>query len=115
MWVLDLWPESVSATTNIKSPWIYGGLNKLVSYIYGNADHILVSSRFFRQSVIEKLGGRPIKIGYLPNWAEDNFVNGNHTAYPLPDLPTEYWQEQAEGRESALRELGLSRRPPRTP
>ncbi len=87
LWVLDLWPESVENTTNIKNKHLYRYLNKLVKYIYTQSDHILVSSRYFIDSVEEKLGGNKVPISYFPNWAEDIFVEDLKDSIDLPALP----------------------------
>jgi len=87
LWVLDLWPESVENTTNIKSKRFYKYLNKLVSYIYGQSNQILVSSRYFIESVKMKLPNQAIPITYFPNWAEDVFVQKADEQYQSPTLP----------------------------
>jgi len=86
IWVLDLWPESVSATTNIKNKQIYSILHKIVRYIYRKSDSVLVSSRSFFSSVEEKIDD-PSKIGYFPNWAEDIFTGTETISYQLPEFP----------------------------
>lgn len=87
IWVLDLWPESVASTTNIKNKRFYSYLRSLVSYIYDQSDHILVSSRNFIESVKEKVSNQDIPITYFPNWAEDVFVQKQDHADELPELP----------------------------
>jgi len=87
IWVLDLWPESVAATTNIRNKQIYVWLRKIVKYIYRKSDTVLVSSRSFFDSVEEKIDD-PAKIGYFPNWAEDIFTNTEPVSYELPEFPS---------------------------
>lgn len=87
LWVLDLWPESVENTTNIKSKRFYRYLTKLVSYIYSHSNHVLVSSKCFVESVKEKIPNQAIPITYFPNWAEDVFVQKTNEEYKLPALP----------------------------
>lgn len=87
LWVLDLWPESVMATTNIKNRFFYNILNKLVSYIYRKADMILVSSKLFTTPVKEKILGQEIPIVYFPNWAEDIFTQSQQVNYEVPQFP----------------------------
>ena len=53
-WVLDLWPESISAASGLKSNVIQNMLNPLVKFIYNNSDLIMVSSRGYINSIIEK-------------------------------------------------------------
>ncbi|MCM1300261.1 MAG: glycosyltransferase family 4 protein [Alistipes senegalensis] len=74
LWVQDLWPESVSATTGIKRGFLYRCLHGMVSRIYRKCDKLLVQSRDFAQSILEK-GAFGSKIVYAPNWAEDFYLN----------------------------------------
>ena len=87
IWVLDLWPESVAATTNIKNKQVYTILTRIVKYIYRKSDSVLVSSRAFFGSVEEKIDD-PSKVGYFPNWAEDTFTAAEYEPYELPELPS---------------------------
>lgn len=73
LWVQDLWPESVTAAGKINSPFILKALDKMVANIYKKTDKILVQSPSFIDSVKIK-GGRDEQIEYIPNWAEDLFV-----------------------------------------
>ncbi len=86
IWVLDLWPESVAATTNIRNKQVYSMLHKVVRYIYNKSDKVLVSSRSFFASVEAKINDSS-KIGYFPNWAEDTFTSDEHVTYKVPELP----------------------------
>ncbi|RSC93561.1 glycosyltransferase family 4 protein [Tenacibaculum singaporense] len=88
MWVLDLWPESVTANTEIKeSHFVIRLLNKLVKKIYDWTDVILISSNFFRDSVSKKCNNPSKRIEYFPNWAEDVFVNNNfNSPIQIPSL-----------------------------
>lgn len=74
-WVQDLWPESVTVTTNIKKGPAVSWLNKLVTRIYSKSSVILVQSRAFEESICEK-GDFKDKLVFAPNWAEDSIVNG---------------------------------------
>ena len=71
-WVLDLWPESVVSAGNLKSRLIPSMLTPIVKFIYHNCDKILVSSRGFINSIIEK-GVERKKIEFFPQWAEPQF------------------------------------------
>ena len=68
-WVLDLWPESVSAAGNLKTNFFPRLLIPMVKFIYNNCDKILVSSVGFISSIIDK-GIKEEKIDYFPQWAE---------------------------------------------
>lgn len=73
-WVQDLWPESVSAASNLKNPIIFKILNKMVRNIYINCEHILVQSEGFIESIVDK-GYDRNKISIAYNWAEDIYNN----------------------------------------
>lgn len=85
-WVLDLWPESVSAAGNLKTNIIPKLLLPMVKWIYKNSDKILVSSRGFISSISEK-GVPKEKIEYFPQWAEPLFNEISKSEVPvrLPD------------------------------
>jgi glycosyltransferase involved in cell wall biosynthesis len=68
-WVLDLWPESLTAAGGITNKYILNSQIKLVQYVYGNCDKILIGSRGFKRSICEK-GDYADKIVYFPNWAD---------------------------------------------
>lgn len=76
-WVQDLWPESLSATGAVTSRMLLASVERLVRYIYRRCDRILIQSRSFFDSVVQK-GGSPDRILYFPNSADTIF----HT--PLP-------------------------------
>lgn len=73
-WILDLWPESLSATGAIKSPFILKMVDVLVRFIYRGCDKIVVSSKGFIPSVAKKLecSGH---ISYFPNWQEPEYAD----------------------------------------
>lgn len=75
-WNLDLWPESVTETTGLKLNLLIKILEKLVKIIYLNSDRILISSKQFKSSLLDK-GVDENKINYFPNWAEDIFIQNN--------------------------------------
>ena len=86
-WVLDLWPESLSATGAVKSPVILGWVRRIVKFIYDRCDKILVQSRGF-VSRIKELNIPPEKILYFPSWAEDLYqpLSRSHHS-EIPELP----------------------------
>ena len=87
LWVLDLWPESITSASNFKNRFILRLINKLVKYIYNSSDVILVSSEFFRKSIIEKLIDKNKEVIYFPNWAEDIFTTKPQMNEAIPELP----------------------------
>lgn len=84
-WVLDLWPESLTAAGGINNKYIINGVTSLVKKIYKSSDKILISSRGFRKSIIDK-GNFDKKIIYFPNWAEDIFEKPEANE-EIPNLP----------------------------
>ena len=85
-WVTDLWPESVVSASNLKSPIIPKLLTPLVKFIYKHCDKILVTSKGFIDSIVEK--GINIKqIEYFPHWAESIFKPTKYEHYLLGSVP----------------------------
>lgn len=68
-WTLDLWPESLTAAAGITNPLIIKPQIKMVQKIYDNCDKILIGSKGFEKSILEK-GNYKEKMVYFPNWAE---------------------------------------------
>lgn len=83
-WVLDLWPESLSSAGGVSNKQILNFFLKITRFVYNHSDKILISSRGFAESILEK-GDYAEKIIYFPNWAEDIFNSGN--TYRIPELP----------------------------
>ena len=83
-WVLDLWPESLQSAGNINNRHILGFFTKVTQFIYNHSTKILMSSKGFRQSILEK-GDYGDKLIYFPNWAEDVFTDAK--PYPIPAMP----------------------------
>jgi glycosyltransferase involved in cell wall biosynthesis len=80
-WVQDLWPESLSATGAVTSPWVLKIVDRFVRLIYRGCDRILVQSRAFIGS-IEAFGVDIKRIGYFPNSVEPLYqpTNPEHDA-----------------------------------
>ena len=68
-WTLDLWPESITAAAGISNPLIINPLIKQVQKVYNHCDKILIGSKGFEQSILEK-GQYKEKLVYFPNWCE---------------------------------------------
>ena len=66
-WVLDLWPESLSAAGGISNKHILGFFDWFVKKEYKWSDKILTSSKSFDQS-IRTYGDYKGKIVYYPQW-----------------------------------------------
>lgn len=75
MWVLDLWPESLSAVGAVRSPKILDAVGQLVSFTYRRCDLILAQSKAFFSN-IERWAGDTSRVRYFPGWAEAVFHEG---------------------------------------
>ena len=87
LWVLDLWPESILAASNFKNSFIIKIIERIIIYIYINADLILISSKYFEKSILEKLKIKNKRIIYFPNWAEDIFTKLPEKEILTQELP----------------------------
>lgn len=72
MWVLDLWPETLSAVGAVQSPRVLDAVGRLVGFIYRHCDRVLVQSRAFFASV-ERWSGSSSRVRYFPAWVEAVF------------------------------------------
>ena len=85
-WVLDLWPESLSAAGGISNKHILGFFDWFVKKEYKWIDKILTSSKSFDQS-IRTYGDYKGKIVYYPQWSDGSpstpFLPPN---YSLPEI-----------------------------
>ena len=84
-WVLDLWPESLTAAGGINNKYVLGFFKHYVKSQYKHSDMILTSSRSFEKSILE-YGPYKDKIVYYPQWSDGNngeIVEPNNA----PDIP----------------------------
>lgn len=72
IWIMDLWPESLSATNTVNNKFVLKLIRKLVHILYMGTDHILCISKSFMHH-LEKMGIPTQKIKYFPNWAEESY------------------------------------------
>jgi len=72
-WVMDLWPDILSALNLISNRFIIRILTFMSSRIYRLSDSLLISSEGFRARLIE-LGVVGKSIHYFPQWVEDVMV-----------------------------------------
>lgn len=82
-WVLDLWPESLTAAGGINNKYILGLFNLFVKSEYKNSDKILTSSKSFDQSIL-KYGDYKDKVIYYPQWS-DGASNASGLNFALPE------------------------------
>ena len=73
MWILDVWPDTLSALGVVTSPRLLGMVGALVRFIYRRCDRILITSRGFSENVRTFAGGIE-RLRYFPNWAEPEFT-----------------------------------------
>lgn len=85
MWILDLWPETLSALNVVRSERTLGWVSRLVSFIYRRCDRLLVQSTAFKPSVF-KHGGAPGAVEYFPAWAEATFEDSGSAVVPAPEM-----------------------------
>lgn len=83
-WVLDLWPESLTAAIGLRNRYILGFFSKMVQWFYRNSDKILISSKGFERSICEK-GDFASKVVYFPNWVDSALTELRDVA--TPDVP----------------------------
>lgn len=79
LWVQDLWPESLSATGFVKSPYLLKVVGWMVRAIYRHCDTLLVQSRAFVEPVTAYAARE--KIQYYPNSLD---VRPPKLAVPIP-------------------------------
>lgn len=72
MWVLDLWPDTLSAVGVVRSPRVLGWVGQLVRFIYKRCDRILAQSQAFFPAIERWSDGRD-RVRYFPAWAEAVF------------------------------------------
>lgn len=92
LWVQDLWPESVTATTPIKGGPIISLLKRYVIKVYKETDVILVQSKAFKESICAK-GDFERKLLFAPNWAEAIFIDADTSIdenFPLQPASDEF-------------------------
>lgn len=84
-WVLDLWPESLSAAGGITNKTVLTYFAHFSKKEYRWSDKILISSRSFTDSIL-KYGDYQNKIIYFPQWADGQDASGN-SSISIPTLP----------------------------
>lgn len=85
IWVLDLWPETLSAVGVVRSPWLLGLVGRLVAFIYRHADRVLIQSRGFASNV-SRYGCEATRVRYFPGWAEQVFEGPASNGEVAPEL-----------------------------
>jgi len=84
LWVQDLWPDSLSATGYIRHPRLLRWVERVVRWIYGHSDLILVQSRAFIAAVSALAPGKTI--AYYPNSVDATFGEPPDPRVVLPKV-----------------------------
>lgn len=79
MWVLDAWPDTLSAVGIIRSPRLLAAVGGLVRFTYRRCDRILVQSEAFFDNV-RRYAGNTEHVRYFPNWPEPVFAQSVEAA-----------------------------------
>ena len=86
-WVLDLWPDSLTATGTVRSPMMLRAASWLVRWIYARCARLLLQSRAFVPEIVRH-GVPETRILYFPNWAEAGYREIDaRSSDKVPSLP----------------------------
>ncbi|HVT37479.1 MAG TPA: glycosyltransferase family 4 protein [Gemmatimonadaceae bacterium] len=85
IWILDLWPDTLSAVGAVRSPRVLNLVKKLVAFIYRRCDLILAQSEAFAENV-RTLSGDGQRFRYFPNWAEPLFTGTLEAVELAPEM-----------------------------
>lgn len=85
MWVLDLWPDTLTALNVVRAPWVLALVSWLVGTIYRSCDLVLGQSRSFEDNV-RRLSKGTSRFRYFPGWAEPMFQGRLATVAPAPEV-----------------------------
>lgn len=84
LWVMDLWPDSLSASGQIRSKSIVRMAGVVTRWVYRKCDRILGQTRSFAPH-IAKVADIPVSsVGYMPQW-EPDLAEASATVPPLPE------------------------------
>jgi glycosyltransferase involved in cell wall biosynthesis len=86
--VRDLWPETITAVSDIDNKILIQTLDILVKFVYWRADRVVTVSRAFEDSLIDA-GVDENNLWYHPNGVDPSFVENLESADPIsPDIET---------------------------
>jgi colanic acid biosynthesis glycosyl transferase WcaI len=71
LWVMDLWPDSLSASGQIRNRFIVRMARSVTRWVYRNCDRILGQSRSFASHIAGVAGVPAENVGYMPQWEPD--------------------------------------------
>ena len=78
IWVLDLWPDTLSAYGFLKKKWQLLILKIFVNWIYSKCDLILAQSNSFIRE-IKNYSSVKNNVIFFPSWGEDNLFKKKNT------------------------------------
>ena len=79
LWVQDLWPESFTMIAKSSSKIMSKFIHSCMEYLYKKSDYIFVQSKMFESHIKKNFKVSESKIFYLPNWAENIFLDYNNS------------------------------------
>lgn len=86
LWVLDLWPESLSASGMMNSPLADKVASWLARRVYAGSDVILATSQGFESS-IRRVAGKQREVRWFPQWEDLRKDTAPLDEAGLPVLP----------------------------
>lgn len=85
MWVLDLWPDTLSALGVIRNPVVLRWVGRLVGAIYRRCALVLGQSRSF-ESNVRQWAGDSSRFRYFPGWGEAMFQGDMSAVEPAEQV-----------------------------
>jgi len=86
LWVLDLWPESLSASGMVKSPFANKVAGWLARMVYAGSDVILATSQGFDEPIC-RVAGKRREVRWFPQWEDLRKDTAPIDPVNLPSLP----------------------------
>lgn len=83
MWVLDLWPDSLSDAGNIDNKLLNKIFGSLTQFIYSSCETVLAQSNTINNVIKERSPDTKVKTLY--NWSEDFFSKTCTSSYRISD------------------------------
>jgi len=87
LWVLDLWPESLSASGMINSSFANKVAGWLARMVYSGSDVILGTSKGFKESIC-RVAGKDREVKWFPQWEDLGKTSSDCDQGNIPTLPS---------------------------
>lgn len=87
LWVLDPWPESLSASGMINSPFANKVAGWLARMVYAGSDVIMGTSKGFKQSIC-RVAGKDREMKWFPQWEDLHKTTSEIDRGGIPSLPS---------------------------